>query len=83
MKMTTLKPRRCPFCGGTPTVYPLNPEKDGDAWGAVGCANDNCPAKPYVEDGEDISDERGTEAYKQIAIKRWNKGGSNGNDGDT
>ena len=37
------------------------------------CQNDGCAAQPRVEDGEDIADERGSDAYKQCAIKRWNR----------
>ena len=68
--MDTLKP--CPFCGHAPTVYPLKPELEGNAFGQVRCSNDDCPAKPCVNDGEDDADERGSDAYKAAAIKIWN-----------
>ena len=66
------KPRAC-LCGATPEVLPHNPDRDGNAWGAVRCVNPGCPAQPIVCDGEPISDERGSEAYKQAAIKKWNE----------
>lgn len=70
-----LKP--CPFCGNMPNVYP-HPEDVasyhmGNAFGSVECANDDCPAQPCVQDGEDSADDRGSELYKQAAIKRWNR----------
>lgn len=64
---------RCPFCGAKPKVYPLNSKKDGNAWGAVTCINADCPAQPSVKDGEEVADERGSDAYKQAAIARWNR----------
>lgn len=67
-----LVPLPCPFCGVTPGVYPTRPDLEGNAWGEVQCVNDDCPAKPSVEDGADCSDNRGSDAYKQAAIKRWN-----------
>lgn len=63
----------CPFCGETPHVGPEHPEIRGNAWGFVECQNDACPAQPRVQDGEDIADDRGSDAYKQCAIKRWNR----------
>lgn len=62
----------CPFCGEPPKVVPSHPEHDGAAWGAVRCVNKSCPAMPSVSDGEAIADERGSNAYKNAAIKRWN-----------
>ena len=67
-----MRPLRCPWCGHTPSVLPEDPEKQGNVWGAVVCENEICPAKPRVEDGEDIADERGSEEYKKAAIRRWN-----------
>lgn len=29
----------CPFCGEQPKVYPADPEREGDAWTAIECAN--------------------------------------------
>lgn len=66
-------PLPCPFCGWPPAVLPLRPKKEGNAWGAVECVNDDCPAKPRVEDGEDVADERGSDAYKAAAVTRWNR----------
>lgn len=63
----------CPFCGKTPKVVPTRPDLDGNAWGAVVCVNSRCPAQPRVEDGATVSDERGSDAYKALAIKRWNR----------
>ena len=67
------RPKACPFCGVEPSVFPKNPEKEGNAWGAVRCVNASCPAQPQVSDGEEVSDERGTKAYQQAAIVRWNR----------
>ncbi len=63
----------CPFCGSIPDVFPINPEREGNAWGQVSCTNPECTANPTVEDGEDCADERGSDAYKQVAIERWNR----------
>jgi hypothetical protein len=63
----------CPFCGETPEVYPRRPEIEGDAFGQVRCENDDCQAKPVVNDGEDCADDRGSDLYKLAAIKRWNR----------
>lgn len=67
-----LKPKPCPFCGEPPKVSPDNPELTGNAWGEVRCINLDCPANPYVDDGEEIADERGSDKYKEAAIRRWN-----------
>lgn len=66
-------PLPCPFCGHKPFVGPTDPEKEGSAFGYVECRNKRCGANPRVDDGERISDERGSEAYKQAAILRWNR----------
>ncbi len=73
-----LTPMPCPFCGKRPKVTPKSPEDDGDAWGAVVCANKRCPAQPQVKDGSNIADMRGPGAYKDMAIRRWNKRAPNG-----
>jgi hypothetical protein len=69
-------PLPCPFCGVLPTVLPhfddVKSGKEGGAWGEVACQNRECPALPTVSDGEDVSDSRGSEQYKEIAILRWN-----------
>jgi len=62
----------CPFCGRQPEVVPSNPDEDGDAWGMVLCSNGDCVAQPSVLDGEEISDSRGSDEYKNSAIRRWN-----------
>lgn len=64
----------CPFCEELPTVGPINPRIEGNAFGYVRCFNPDCPAQPMVKDGENVSDERGSKAYQQIAIQRWNAG---------
>ena len=68
-----MHPKPCPFCGAAPEVRPKDPETEGDAWGEVACVNPECPAQPSVQDGEDVADERGSDAYKAAAIKRWNR----------
>ena len=71
--MKNQKPLPCPFCGKMPFVGPENPQEEGNAWGVVCCKNEKCPAQPRVEDGEEIADMRGSDAYKAAAIKRWNQ----------
>lgn len=66
-----MKPLAC-LCGVVPLVRPENPEVEGNAWGAVICVNPECPANPFVEDGIDVCDDRGSDAYKRAAIERWN-----------
>ena len=67
------EPLPCPWCGQRPTVAPQNPKEDGNAWGKVACLNQECPAYGVsVGDGVDVCDERGSDAYKEAAILRWN-----------
>lgn len=73
--MNEAAPLPCPFCGELPKVLPSRPDLDGNAWGAVSCVNTKCPAMPRVQDGAAILDERGSAAYKALAIKRWNQRG--------
>ena len=68
--MIKIKP--CPFCGNDPVLLPTNPKEEGDNWGAVQCVCGYCPARPRVSDGVAVSDDRGTKAYQQEAIRRWN-----------
>lgn len=68
-----MKPLPCPFCGEAPIVGPGDPEREGDAWGFVRCAAKRCPANPYVNDGAAVCDDRGSAAYKRLAIRRWNR----------
>jgi len=71
----------CPFCGSTSLdILPENPDSEGDAWGAVQCVNFDCPTYDgfrghgvRVGDGQDVSDERGSDAYKSQAIAAWNR----------
>jgi hypothetical protein len=69
----SLTPLPCPFCGSNPRLRPKNPEVEGNAWGAVACTNSRCHAQPMVNDEQTSADERGTGAYIDAAIKRWNK----------
>lgn len=68
------KPKPCPFCGEPPAVLPVDPKTEGNAWGAVACQNSKCPCQPppNVRDGEAVSDERGPDEYKRVAVRRWN-----------
>lgn len=68
-----LTPLPCPFCGKNPKISPLNPDEEGNAWGMVYCAYSRCYLRPSVEDGSNIADGRGTGAYIDMAIRRWNK----------
>lgn len=75
-----LKALPCPFCGQAPEIGPKEPEREGGAWGVVKCVNQQCSTYTvaracgvFVLDGEDVCDERGTEAYQQAAIRRWNQ----------
>ncbi len=65
-------PLPCPFCGVKPVVLPENPSEEGNAWGRVNCQNNDCPARPAVADGDNLSDNRGSDEYKKLAILRWN-----------
>lgn len=77
MRETQLKPKLvplpCPFCGTKPKLAPQNPGEEGNAWGEVYCASSRCAVAPSVKDGQDIADDRGTGAYMDCAIRRWNK----------
>lgn len=68
-----LTPQPCPFCGKPPKVFPSKPEIEGNAWGAVECVNSLCPAQPIVRDDAQVADERGSGAYRDLAIERWNR----------
>jgi hypothetical protein len=68
-----LSPLPCPFCGEQPRLFPVNSKIEGNAWGEVACVNTRCHAQPCVVDEQTIADERGTGAYIDCAIKRWNK----------
>jgi hypothetical protein len=65
-------PLPCPFCGSSPEVFPDDPNKEGAAWARVACVNPACQSQPEVFDGEDVADSRGSDAYKALAITRWN-----------
>jgi hypothetical protein len=63
-------PVKCPLCGRSPVVEPTNPKRQGEAWGEVRCRqDDHCFT---VSDGTDVADGRGSDAYKAMAIARWN-----------
>lgn len=68
-----IKPLPCPFCGKQPVIYPKRPEIEGNAFGQVRCETFGCAARPCVNDGAKIADERGPEKYKELAIRRWNR----------
>jgi hypothetical protein len=75
------KLKDCPFCGSTDLeILPKDPSRDGNAWGAVQCVNVDCPTYDILKshgvrvgDGQDVSDERGSDAYKSAAIAAWNR----------
>lgn len=69
----TIRPLSCPFCGEQPELFPKNPKVEGTVWGEVRCTYSGCAAKPSVRDGEEVNDERGSDAYKRAAIQRWNR----------
>ena len=62
--MSDIELKPCPFCGGKPSVFPRDPEKEGDAWTRVMCTRKSCAA-PKVE----VFSERG---HFMKAAKRWN-----------
>lgn len=68
-----LTPLPCPFCGKEPRLFPKDAKLVGNAWGMVKCINSLCHAQPEVLDGQNVADERGSGAYIDCAIKRWNK----------
>ena len=73
-------PLPCPFCGKAPFVGPTDPKRDGGAHGYVECRNRDCVTHPWggfghgpkVDDGADVCDDRGSAAYKALAVWRWN-----------
>lgn len=67
-----IQPLPC-LCGSAPCVEPEDPEHSGNAWAEVRCENEQCPAKPVVDDGKSVADDRGSDGYKECAIVRWNK----------
>jgi hypothetical protein len=70
-----LKPLPCPFCGEPPELMPRDPDSSdplANSWGGVRCINESCPAQPKVLEREPL-DDRGTEAYQQVAIGLWNR----------
>jgi len=68
-----LTPLPCPFCGKKPRLMPSNPELEGNACGQVVCVNRRCHAQPSVLDEQQCADNRGSGAYIDCAIRRWNK----------
>jgi len=69
------EPLNCPFCGEEPVVEPIDWRAEGDAWAAVTCENDECPAKPSVKNWANISKSgaKGHAEQKRIAVRKWNK----------
>lgn len=74
-----MTPVPCPFCRTIPQLVPEYPSIEGDAWGAVQCVNPDCPTYDpireigvSISDGEDIADSRGSQAYIEAAVRRWN-----------
>jgi hypothetical protein len=69
----------CPFCGKPPFIGPADPENEGNAFGFVECRNKKCVTYGdwhpglRVQDGSSVADERGSAAYKNQAIRRWNR----------
>lgn len=80
MNNSYIHPLPCPFCGSAPDVFPKDPKREGNAFGQVRCSNNDCPAKPCVNDDVDVCDERGPDAYKAAAIRVWNTRHSPEND---
>ena len=72
-KEKMLEPKPCPFCGALPRVLPTDPDLMGNAWGSVMCLNPKCLVNPECRDNSAIADDRGSEAYKQLAIRNWNR----------
>lgn len=68
-----LTPLPCPFCGKLPRLFPRDADLEGNAWGQVACVNSGCHAQPDVLDGSMVADDRGSGAYIDLAIKKWNK----------
>lgn len=75
-----IAPLPCPFCGALPEVGPANPHLHGNAFGYVQCVNHRCASfnaatgfGARVRDGADSCDDRGSAAYKRLAIQRWNR----------
>ena len=68
------KPQVCPFCGEEPVVEPIDWKAEGDAWAAVTCENDDCPAKPSVKNWANIAAHgaKGHTQQKRIAVLKWN-----------
>ncbi|MBI3229877.1 MAG: hypothetical protein HYZ45_06775 [Burkholderiales bacterium] len=77
MQEKKLEPLSCPFCGEMPVILPTVEDVDagvcGAAYAEVRCINMRCPAQPSVHDGAEIADDRGSQAYKKLAIARWNQ----------
>lgn len=75
-----MTPLPCPFCGEKPVLAPEDPAVEGNAWGMVKCENKRCVTYDkvfghgvHVSDGALSCDSRGSTAYKNAAIRRWNR----------
>lgn len=68
----------CPFCGSAPGIVPKDPKREGDAWAAVHCENDECPTWEAVRNhGVRVSvfhDSHGESVAAAIAA--WNTRGT-------
>lgn len=60
----------CAFCKNIPSVRPLDPKTEGNAWGAVSCVSP-CPVQPEIADGRVCAEDDTN--YRAVAIRRWNK----------
>ena len=67
------EPLPCPFCGATPSIYPVNPAVEGNCGGRVVCENPQCHANPEVHSSSRLCADCGPRAYIEIAIRHWNR----------
>jgi hypothetical protein len=68
------QPVPCPGCQQPPQIRPEHPAVEGDAWALVACMNADCVLFPLiVHDKVGVADDRGTDAYKAIAVANWNR----------
>lgn len=65
-------PKPCPFCGAQPEIFPVDRFRT-DRWASVKCTNRDCPAQPEAHDGEEVGDDLSRQAFRDAAIRRWNR----------